>query len=118
MKVDSAIRTGLRLMLLTALFAALTACATVQMGQDFDLQAFKSQVVRGRTTQAQIQQWLGSPKSTGIAVDTNGQKFDQWTYFYGKGKLNRMKQARLKILQVKFDQEGIVRGYNYSTEVK
>lgn len=118
MTAHNAFATLRRTALTTLLAASLTACATIQMGQDFDLQAFKSQVVRGRTTQAQVEKWLGSPKSTGIAVDTNGQKFDQWTYFYGKGKLNRMKQARLKILQVKFDQEGIVRGYNYSSEVK
>jgi len=118
MTVNNALSGARRIALMTLLAAALAACATVQMGRDFDLQAFKSQIVRGRTTQAQVQQWLGSPNSTGITVDTNGEKFDQWTYFFGKGKLNRMKQAQLKILQVKFDQEGIVRGYNYSSEVK
>lgn len=111
--------TGIRrTALMTLLAASLTACATIQMGRDFDLQAFKAKVVRGRTTEAQVERWLGSPKNTGIVVDTNGQKFDQWTYFYGKGKLNRMEQAHLRILQVKFDQEGIVRGYNYSSEAK
>lgn len=107
-----------RIAVAALLIAALSACATVQMGRNFDLQAFKSQVVRGKTTKTQVQQWLGSPGSSGIDVTTSGETFDQWTYFYGKGKLGDMKQARLKILQVKFDKDGIVRGYNFSSEVR
>lgn len=107
-----------RLALMAVLLTALTACATIEMGRNFDLQAFSSRVERGKTTEAQVQQWLGSPNSTGIVIETNGDKYRQWTYFFGKGKLNRMKEAKLKILQIKFDRQGIVRGYNYSSEVE
>lgn len=106
------------LVLLMVLSTVLAGCAAVQLGRDFDLQVFQSQVERGKTTQAQVDRWLGPPKSTGVVVDTDGNKYDEWTYFYGEGRLHNMKQARLKILQIKFDQQGIVRGYNYSSEAK
>ncbi len=100
------------------LSTALTACATVQLGRQFDLYAFTSKVERGVTTQAQVQQWLGSPKGTGTVVETNGETYEEWTYFYGYGKLGNMSHAETKILQIKFDRQGIVRGFNYSMQAK
>lgn len=98
--------------------AALGGCATLQLGHPFDLNTFDTQVQRGTTTAAQIRQWLGPPVSTGIDVDTSGQRYQQWTYYYGSGKLNHMDQAAFKILQIKFDQQGVVEGYNYSSPAK
>jgi outer membrane protein assembly factor BamE (lipoprotein component of BamABCDE complex) len=96
----------------------LSACSTVQVGRNFDLHAFESRVQRGETSQAQVRGWLGEPASVGEAVDTNGQRFDEWTYYYGTGQLPDMENARLKILQIKFDRSGLVRGYNWSGEIK
>ena len=106
------------LILAIILSTTLSACATVQMGRQFDINTFASQVERGKTTQAQVQQWLGPPKGTGTVVNTNGETFEEWTYFYGYGKIGNMSNAEMKILQIKFDRQGIVRGYNYSMQAK
>ena len=100
------------------LMAMLGACSTVQVGRNFDLGVFASKVQRGVTTQAQVRGWLGTPTGVGEAVETSGERFDEWSYYYGEGQLPNMPDARLKILQIKFDQAGIVRGYNWSGEGK
>lgn len=101
-----------------AALIALGGCATVQLGHPFDLNTFDTQVQRGATTASQVQQWLGPPSSTGVDVETSGERYQQWTYYYGNGKLNHMSQAEFKMLQIKFDQQGVVRGYNYSSPAK
>lgn len=98
--------------------ATLSACSSIQVGRDFDLPTFETKVQRGTTTQAQVRGWLGAPTATGVAVDTGGERYDEWTYYYGEGQLPNMPDARLKILQIKFDRQGIVRGYNWSGEGK
>lgn len=95
---------------------ALSGCGTVQIGKDFELRTFESKVQRGTTTQAQVRGWLGAPATVGVAVDTSGERFDEWIFYYGEGQLPSSQDARLKILQIKFDQQGIVRGYNWSGE--
>jgi outer membrane protein assembly factor BamE (lipoprotein component of BamABCDE complex) len=97
-----------------ALAAGLSACANVEIGNRFDRRMFESKVERGVTTQAQVRGWLGAPTSTGVAVDTSGERFDEWTYYYGSGRLPNMADAEFKMLQIKFDHNGIVRGYNWS----
>ena len=97
---------------------ALVGCSTVQVGKDFDLHTFESKVQRGATTQAQVRGWLGAPSGVGVAVDTGGERYEEWSYYYGEGQLPNMPDARLKILQIKFDRNGVVRGYNWSGEAK
>jgi outer membrane protein assembly factor BamE (lipoprotein component of BamABCDE complex) len=96
------------------LAVTVAACGSVQFGRDFDLKTFESKVERGATTQAQVRGWLGAPASTGLVVDTAGERFDEWTYYFGSGSLPNMKDAELKTLQIKFDRNGVVRGYNWS----
>lgn len=93
---------------------ALAGCASVEIGSAFDLRPFETGVQRGVTNRTQVQAWLGAPASKGVAVDTSGQKFEEWTYYHGEGQLPRLSGAKLKILQIKFDSEGIVRAYNWS----
>ncbi|MHB8741493.1 MAG: hypothetical protein ACYC9L_00035 [Sulfuricaulis sp.] len=107
-----------RLYIPLLLLIGLSACSTVQVGRNFDMQAFESRVQRGETTQAQVRGWLGNPSSVGVALDTSGERFDEWTYYYGTGQLPDMGDARLKILQIKFDRKGLVRGYDWSGESK
>lgn len=108
-----------RVGVLSALFLiTLASCSTIQIGRDFDVRVFESKVQRGMTTQAQVRGWLGAPNSTGIAVDTNGERFDEWIYYYGVGQLPNSADARLKMLQIKFNQKGFVQGYNWSDERK
>lgn len=104
--------------ILVPLALLLSACGTFQVGHDFDLATFNAKVDRGATTQLQVQSWLGAPDSTGVSVETNGERYAQWTYYYGAGSLSGPTNARVKTLQIKFDRAGIVRAYNWSGESK
>ncbi len=94
---------------------SLAACGTIQAGQNFDMSAFETKVVRGASTQKEVHAWLGAPAGKGINVDTGGEQFDEWTYYFASGRLPDMSGAKVKMLQIKFDKQGIVRGYNWST---
>lgn len=96
------------------LILMLAACGTVQVGRDFDMRAFETKIERGVSTQNQVRAWLGEPTGTGVSVDTGGERFDEWTYYFAAGKLTDMSGSRVKMLQIKFDKQGIVRGYNWS----
>lgn len=93
---------------------SLAACVSVKVGQDFDVSSFEAKVKRGVTTQDQVRGWLGAPSSTGVSVDTGGDRFDEWVYYFAAGRLTETSVMRVKMLQVKFDKKGIVRGYNWS----
>lgn len=94
--------------------ALLAACHTVQLGRDFDVGVFAAKVEQGVTTQAQVKSWLGEPTSVGVSLATDGSKFDEWAYYYGEGVMPDLNSAKVKILQVRFDAQGKVRGYNWS----
>ena len=94
------------------------ACSTVEFGRNYDLRTFETNVQRGSTTQTQVRGWLGAPNSTGVVVDTNGDRYQEWTYYYGHGRLPNMVDAQLKVLQIKFDDLGVVRAYNWSGDSK
>ncbi len=94
----------------------LAACASVQLGRDFDLQVFTNRVQQGQTTRDEVRDWLGDPKGTGVSVDAGGRRYEQWTYLYGSGRLHAMKDARFKILQIKFDQQGLLRSYEFTAD--
>ena len=93
----------------------LAACSTVKVGRDFDARSFETRVERGVTTQDQVRNWFGAPANTGVNVDTAGERFDEWTYYFAAGRLTDVSAVRMKILQIKFDKQGVVRGYNWST---
>jgi len=104
----------LRLITISVSALLLSACATVQFGHDFDIKAFETKVERNVSTQANVKAWLGAPGSEGIAVTAAGEQHVKWSYFYGKGKLPKLKNATLKILEVEFSQQGVVQSYNWS----
>ena len=101
-------------MLIAILAMLLMSCGTIKIGQDFNLAAYQAKVKRGETTKEQIRGWLGAPKSTGIDVAINGKQYDLWTYYFGEGKWSKMSAAKFKMLQIKFDDSGIVQAYNWS----
>jgi len=105
---------SVRIVLVSIFVLVLAACSTVQIGRDFDIRVFEASVERGVTTQNQVRKLLGAPASTGINVDTGGERFEEWTYYSASGKLPDMAGAKIRILQIKFDQQGIVRGYYWS----
>ena len=92
----------------------LSACGFARFGHDFDLKIFQSNVERGKTTQTQVRSWLGAPVATGVAMDMGGERLDEWTYYYGETRLPSGVDATLKVLQIRFDRQGIVRAYNWS----
>jgi hypothetical protein len=96
----------------------LSACGSIRVGQEFDLSAFEAKVQRGVTTQAEVRALLGAPTGVGISVETSGERYEQWTYYEGEGHLPNLGDARFKILQIKFDQAGVARAYNWSGEQK
>lgn len=102
--------------LTTLLFGLLmlSGCASFQLGHDFNLEQFSSQVQHGATTQAQVKGWLGEPQSRGVVVDRDGEQLQRWLYYYSQGKFSNMGNASMKTLEVQFDQDGIVRSYNWS----
>lgn len=106
--------------LLALLFSAslLSACGSLQVGQEFNLRTFQDRVERGVTTQNQVRGWLGAPAGIGVDVDTSGERFEQWTYYRATGSMSDMSQADVRILQVKFDKHGIVRAYSWTNNEK
>ncbi len=92
----------------------LGACSMVKMGRDFDVGLFSAKIEQGVTTQDSVRSWLGEPTSVGIHVATDGERFDAWDYYFAEGKMTDMNSAKIKILQVKFDKQGKMRGYNWS----
>lgn len=102
--------------LILPLLLLLSACSTVQLGRDFDLSTFQTRVQRGVTTRDEVRTWLGSPKGVGTAVEVSGDRYEEWTYYSGAGELPDMKGAQMKMLQIKFDQGGIVRAYSWTSD--
>ncbi len=92
----------------------LGACANIQVGRDFDVGVFTAKFEQGVTTRDQVKGWLGEPAAVGVSMETNGERLDQWSYYYAEGQMQDMSTAKLKLLQIKFDKEGKVRSYNWS----
>jgi len=103
-----------RLVLVLFSFLLLSACGSLKAGRDFDVTTFSAKVEHGVTSQADVRSWLGEPISTGVNVATDGERFDEWNYYFAEGELSDMSTARLKTLQIKFDKQGKVRGYTWS----
>ena len=99
-----------------ALLFGIAGCSTVEIGSAFDSSIFEKNVQRGSTTRTQVQAWLGAPTGKGVSVDTSGERFEEWTYYHGEGQLPRMSGANFRILQIKFDANGIVRAYSWSAK--
>lgn len=96
----------------------LTGCGSIQIGRDFDVKAFESMAKVGETTKAQVRKVLGAPKSSGVSIDRDGERLMEWVYFYATGKVSAMNDAGLKILQIRFQQNGKLRSYNWSNSDK
>lgn len=101
-------------LVLAGMLLLLTACGSAQVGKDFDLMQFRQQVKQGVTTKSEIRSWLGAPASTGVTMETDGKRYDKWTYFFGQGQMPRMSNARLKYLEIQFGDGARVVAYNWS----
>ena len=98
-----------------SLLMMLIGCSTLfHVGNDFDIALFESKAIAGETNKQQVRSWLGEPKSNGISQNTKGERLEEWGYLYGTGQIPGMKDTKLKILQIRFDKEGVLRSYNWS----
>jgi outer membrane protein assembly factor BamE (lipoprotein component of BamABCDE complex) len=104
----------------SALSIVLGGCATgwFHVGNDFEVDKFAGHVERGVTTRDQVRAWLGAPTSTGVNVETSGQRYDEWTYYFAEGRMTSLDDTKLKTLQIKFDSKGIVQGWELSQAAK
>ncbi len=104
-----------KLFMIAAAFL-LSACSATSftVGSDFNAASFTSRVERGSTSKDQVRSWLGEPNGTGVRIETDGQRYDEWTYYYASGNFSDVSATRLKTLQIKFDTRGIVQGYDWS----
>lgn len=103
-----------RIAVISLLVFLLGACSTVKMGRDFDVGVFAAKIEQGVTTQDQVRSWLGDPASVGVSLAPDGERFDEWAYYYAEGEMADMSTAKVKILQIKFDKQGKARSYNWS----
>lgn len=90
-------------------------CTAVQFGKEFDSTRFEASVQIGVTTGADVRTWLGDPVSTGIIVNEKGERFTRWIYYFGEGRLPSLRNSKLKMLEVRFDYNQVVRAYNWSS---
>jgi outer membrane protein assembly factor BamE (lipoprotein component of BamABCDE complex) len=109
-------RTALFTFALVSLLMGLSGCGTTafQVGREFDPNSFAVKVERGKTTQTDVLAWMGSPTSVGVRVETDGQHYTVWTYYFANGDLSDLSEAHLKTLEIKFDQSHLVQGYAWS----
>ncbi|MBI2881316.1 MAG: outer membrane protein assembly factor BamE [Candidatus Tectomicrobia bacterium] len=91
---------------LVLLAALVVGCAA--RGRDFDQQVVL-RIEKGKTTKAQVQDWLGSPHERGMQGE-----FETWTYRFMKN-LGPFTQEQTKELTVWFEKAGVVNTYSYTT---
>jgi hypothetical protein len=92
----------------------LTACSAIEVGSDFDVQAFENRVKQNVSTKADVKSWLGDPGSTGTVMNADGSRHEKWVYFYGTGSVSGTTPATIKMLEIQFDERGKVSSYNWS----
>jgi len=96
-----------------ALFILLQAC-TVKFGHDFNPKEFHDWVKQGETTAKEVREKLGAPTSQGMVMEGDGKTLKRYIYYYGKGKISNMKDAKFKMLEVRFDENNQVHSFNWS----
>ena len=102
------------LLAILSLGACAAAPAGIKLGQDFDVSAFTSKIEQGVTTQDQVRSWLGEPEMTGASMGTDGQGYEEWTYYSAKLTAPNLSLSGVKMLQIKFDKTGVARAYSWS----
>ena len=95
-------------------FFLLSACSTVQVGRDFDVESFDKIVSMADMSKSQVRELIGKPETTGIAMDKGGERLVEWVYFFGTGQLPAMSDTKIKMLQIRFDKSGMISSYNWS----
>ena len=87
---------------------AISVAGCTTGGRDFDEKVIP-RIVKGKTTKAQIQEWLGSPQERGLQ-----EGLETWTYRFVKN-LGPLTQGQTKDLAVWFEKSGVVNTFSYTT---
>ena len=95
----------------------MAGCTSMQTGREFNYAKFSQETRPGTTDMAQVRAVLGPPMGKGLVVEADGSMYEQWTYYYGTGNLTSPEKSRFKLLQIRFNQAGIVASYNWSGEL-
>lgn len=90
-----------------AVLPAPTAVSIVRV----DFAVIESKLKRNATNQLQVHSLLGAPHAVGTLVEANGARYEEWLYY-----LNGSNAAGRRVtptLEIKFDRQGVVRGYRW-----
>ena len=102
-----------RFVTVTALATLLAACGTIPRRRRLSIPKPSRRACSAALRPVRRCANGSAPNGSGVTVQTDGERYDEWTYYYGEGRVSGG-DARLKILQIKFDKGGAVRGYNWS----
>jgi outer membrane protein assembly factor BamE (lipoprotein component of BamABCDE complex) len=97
----------MRKMVPALLAVALVAAACYTVGANFASDKVR-QIQLGRTTKAQLAEFFGQPYQQGLEDG-----LETWTYIY----LTPGRKPRSKELYIKFQEDGIVKSYSYSSNI-
>ena len=76
-----------------------------------DFAAIESKLKRNATNQLQVHSLLGAPHAVGTSVEASGARYEEWLYYLSESKT--MGPGVTPTLEIKFDRQGIVRGYRW-----
>ena len=92
-------------------------------GREFKLEAAlqaalgeEPKAQRGRTTRSDVRARLRTAAGIGVSAASSRDRFEEWSYYYGEDHLSNMTDPRRELLQLRVDQQGVVRAYNRSGE--
>lgn len=76
--------------------------------------AIEAKLKRNTTNQLQVHTLLGAPHAVGASVDTNGVRYEEWSYYLDpNGASGGARRNGPSTLEIKFDRQGIVRAYRW-----
>jgi len=111
-KITKLLQRNTQFLIITGIIL-IQGCA-VNFGKDFDPKAFHKWVVTGQTSKSDVIKFLGPPTSKGMVIERDGTILTRFLYYYGKGKLSDMENAKFKMLEVRFTDDKKVSNYNWS----
>lgn len=76
---------------------------------DFGL--IEPKLKRNVTNQLQVHSLLGAPHAVGVTVESGGARYEEWLYYLNGA--NATGSGKGTTLEIKFDRQGIVRGYRW-----
>jgi len=76
-----------------------------------DFAAIEAKLKRNTTNQLQVHSLLGAPDAVGVSVEASGARYEEWLYYLGP--TNAARGGKASTLEIKFNRQGVVRGYRW-----